>query len=291
MVLDLPAAARRWNRYLSAGAGIIYSWGMSVPASKTVRSVERTLKIIELMNRAPVVRVQYLAEQTDLPAPTVVRLLDTLVAAGYVRKLGRQAGYSVTEKVAALGAGHHGLPQVFDVARKAAEDLTRRTLWPTALATLDVDALVIRFSTIPMSPLSHYRSTINRRLTLLDYAHGRAYLAFCPKEERQHLVALLQQSATSAEDAIAIAERAEAVVAQTRASGFGERAGLVLPETHSLALPLRMGAKLVGTLGITYFARAHVDVASLKKELRAAVDACASGNDPRGGSPDRQPPE
>ena len=96
---------------------------MSVTASKTVRSVERTLKIIELMNRAPVVRVQYFAEQTDLPAPTVVRLLDTLVAAGYVRKLGRQAGYSVTEKVAALGAGHHGLPQIFDVARKAAEDV------------------------------------------------------------------------------------------------------------------------------------------------------------------------
>lgn len=250
---------------------------MPVTASKTVRSVDRTLKILELMNRAPVVRVQYLAEQTDLPAPTVVRLLETLVAAGYVRKLGRQAGYSVTEKVAALGAGHHGLPQVFDVARKAAEELTLRTLWPTALATLDVDALVIRFSTIPMSPLSHYQSTINRRMTLLEYAHGRAYLAFCPKEERQHLVSLLQQSAGTEAEAVTIAERAESVVALTRASGFGERTGNIQPETHSLALPLRMGAKLVGTLGITYFARTHVDVAALKKDLRAAADACAQG--------------
>jgi len=264
---------------------------MSGTGSKTVRSVDRTLKIIELMNRAPVVRVQYLAEQTDLPAPTVVRLLDTLIAAGYVRKLGRQAGYCVTEKVAALGAGHHGLPQIFDAARKAAEELTRRTLWPTALATLDVDALVIRFSTIPMSPLSHYQSTINRRLTLLDYAHGRAYLAFCPREERQHLVALLQQSAATEDEAMAIAARAEAAVAQTRASGFGERAGNIQPETHSLALPLRMGAKLVGTLGITYFARTHVDVAVLKNELRAAVDACAKAVEPRTGNRNAQPPE
>lgn len=243
----------------------------------TVRSVERTLQILELMNRAPVVRVQYLSQETGLPAPTVVRLLETLINAGYVRKLGRQAGYCVTEKVAALGAGHHGLPQVFDVARDAAKELTRRTLWPTALATLDVDALVIRFSTIPLSPLSHYQSTINRRMTLLDYAHGRAYLGFCPKEERAHLVALLQQSAATPAEADAIAQRAEAVVSLTRASGFGERTGNIQPETHSIAVPLRLGAKLVGTLGITYFARANVDVSALKTELRAAAEACRTG--------------
>lgn len=250
---------------------------MSSVQQKTVRSVERTLQILELMNRAPVVRVQHLVQETGLPAPTVVRLLETLMSAGYVSKIGRQAGYCVTEKVAALGAGHHGLPQVFDVAREAAESLTRRTLWPTALATLDVDALVIRFSTIPMSPLSHYQSTINRRMTLLDYAHGRAYLGFCPKEERAHLVALLQQSAATPEEAEAIAQRADAVVALTRASGFGERTGNIQPETHSIAVPLRLGAKLVGTLGITYFARANVDVAALKAELRAAAEACEKG--------------
>ncbi|MFZ5965040.1 DNA-binding transcriptional regulator [Thalassococcus sp. BH17M4-6] len=250
---------------------------MEPAQQKTVRSVERTLQILEFMNRAPVVRVQQLAQETGLPAPTVVRLLETLMSAGYVRKIGRQAGYCVTEKVAALGAGHHGLPQVFDVARETAEALTRRTLWPTALATLDVDALVIRFSTIPMSPLSHYQSTINRRMTLLDYAHGRAYLGFCPKEERVHLVALLQQSATSPAEAEAIAQRADAVVALTRASGFGERTGNIQPETHSIAVPLRLGAKLVGTLGITYFARANVDVAALKTELRAAAEACERG--------------
>jgi len=255
---------------------------MTAPAAKTVRAVERSLQILELMNRAPVARVQYLAEQTGLPAPTVVRLLETLVAAGYVQKLGRQAGYCVTQRVAALGAGHHGLPQVFDLARKAAEDLTRRTLWPAALATLDVDALVIRFSTIPMSPLSYYQSTINRRMTLLDYAHGRAYLAFCPMVERQHLVALMQQSAESEAEATAIAKRAESVVSLTRASGFGERTGNIQPETHSLALPLRMGAKLVGTLGLTYFSRAHVDVAALKHELRTAVASCEAGVQPPG---------
>ena len=261
---------------------------MTSSGSKSVRAVERALKILELMNRAPVVKVQYLAEQTDRPAPTVIRLLETLIGAGYVQKLGRQAGYSVTDQVAKLGAGYHGLPQVFDVVRKEAEVLTRRTLWPVALATLDVDALVIRFSTIPMSPLAHYGSTINRRMSLLDFAHGRAYLAFCSAEERRHLVALLQQSAATTEEAVAIGQRAESVVALTRASGFGERSG-GQTDTHSLALPLRMGTKLVGTLGITYFARANVDVPALKKHLKATVGACEKGALANARQMDRQP--
>lgn len=170
---------------------------------------------------------------------------------------------------------------MFDRAREAARSLARRTLWLTALATLDVDALVIRFSTIHLSPLPHDQSTINSRMTLLDYAHGRAYLAFCPKEERQHLVALLQQSAETEEDAFAV--RAETVVTQTRARDFGERMGKILPETHSLALPLRLGAKLVGTFGITYFARSQVGVEALKRDLRAAVESCTGSV--KGGAP------
>lgn len=63
------------------------------------------------MNCVAVVRVQYLAEQTGLPAPTVVLLRETLVAAGYVRKLGRLAGYSVTGKVAALAQVITGYPR------------------------------------------------------------------------------------------------------------------------------------------------------------------------------------
>ena len=88
------------------------------------------------------------------------------------------------------------------------------------------------------------------------------------------MIALLQQSATTDAEAQAIAQRAASVVTLTRASGFGERTGNIQPETHSIAMPLRVGAKLVGTLGITYFARAQVDVTTLKAELKAAVATC-----------------
>ncbi|MBZ0123892.1 MAG: helix-turn-helix domain-containing protein [Roseovarius sp.] len=89
-----------------------------------VRSVEKALRILEALNRRAVVKVQSLSEETEIPAPTIVRLLETLVAEGYVRKIGRQAGYCVTEKIVTLGAGHHGLPMIFEKAKAAAEEFT-----------------------------------------------------------------------------------------------------------------------------------------------------------------------
>lgn len=244
---------------------------MTEQTAKSVRAVERSLKVLEIMNRTPVVKVGYLASETGIPASTIVRLLETLISAGYVAKLGRSAGYTVTEKVAGLGAGYRGLPQVFDRARRAAQELTKLTQWPAAIATLDVDALVIRYSTIPMSPLSYYQSTINRRMTLLEYAHGRAYLSFCPPAEQSHLLEILKQAAPDKAAAQRIEVQAATVVEQTLASGFGERNGNIQPETHSIALPLRVEGRIVGTLGLTYYARTKVDPNVLKQELKRAV--------------------
>ncbi|WP_158964517.1 DNA-binding transcriptional regulator [Chachezhania sediminis] len=248
---------------------------MAKESFQPVRSVEKALRILEALNRRAVVKVRSLSEETQIPAPTVVRLLETLVASGYVRKIDRQAGYCVTEKIVTLGAGHHGLPMIFEKAKAAAENYTKKHLWPTAIATLDVDAPVIRFSTIPISPLSHYHSTINQRMTLLEYAHGRAYLSYCPQAERRQLIGLLKQSVETREEAAEIERRAASVVSYTRASGFGERTGNVMPETHSIALPIHMGAKIIGTFGVTYFAKARVDVAALKDGLREAIQACS----------------
>jgi IclR family transcriptional regulator, mhp operon transcriptional activator len=241
---------------------------------KPLKSVEKTLNVLELLNRFPIVRVKDIVEQTDMPSPTVIRILETLVRNGYVRHVGKRAGYCVTERIQALSAGNHGLPSIFDSARAEAEKITVELLWPTAIATLDTDSMVVRFSTIPHSPLSHKHSTINRRLSLIDHAHGRAYLAFCAVEEQKHLIGLLERAAPDrAED---IRQRAQRAIAETRAIGIGQRDPLVEPDTRTIALPLMVGIKVVGTIGVTYFTRSKVDRGALRAALERAVKACAT---------------
>jgi hypothetical protein len=56
------------------------------------------------------------------------------------------------------------------------------------------DAVAIRFSTIPDSPVSPFHATINNRLQLMSRALGRAYIAFCPPNERNLLLRMLATS-------------------------------------------------------------------------------------------------
>jgi IclR family transcriptional regulator, mhp operon transcriptional activator len=235
---------------------------------KPVQSVERALLLLEQLNQRPVTRVRDLATATHLSHSTVIRLVETLEAMGYVHKVDRGAGYCVTGKTAGLSAGNHGFPLVLDRLRARADWLTKTLLWPAAISTLDGDAMVVRYSTIPQSPLAHIHSTINHRLSLLRRAHGRAYLAFCPQEEREHLIQIIETLPKTPPD-FSRDELLDALEA-IRISGFARRAASLSGQTNSIAVPYWWKGRLVATLGLTYFTRSVPDPSQLVRALKQA---------------------
>jgi len=79
-------------------------------AEAPVESVRRAMHLLHELNRQRVSSVRHLHGATGLPKPTIVRLLDTLIALGYVVNDRRQGGYQVTSLVRSLSAGFHGDP-------------------------------------------------------------------------------------------------------------------------------------------------------------------------------------
>ena len=237
---------------------------------RTIKSVEKTLRVIEEMNLRQVSKVKELADALKVPAPTVVRILETLETLGFVRHIDRRTGYCITERVSTLSAGYHGVPAVFDKARLALEDLTEKLLWPAALATLDRDVMVVRYSTIPRSPLSHSQSTLNKRLDLLSRAHGRAYLAYCHDLERRHLYQTLSQTRVPKVTAGAIARKMAPTLRQVRLRGVAIRASDLDPETTTLAVPIIKNERVIATIGLTVFKGARPDMQHLVESLLAA---------------------
>lgn len=238
---------------------------------KAVQSVDKALQVLELLNRQPITRIRDLALATGMPRPTLVRLLETLVQLGYVRQVDRLSGYCITDRVLSLSAGHHGLPAALEELAARADKLTKDFLWPASIATLDGDAMIVRYSTIPNSPLAHIHSTINRRLSLARRAHGRAYLAFCPDEDREYLMGVIERLPTTTPDFSRAA--LEHILDGVRASGFARRDPAVGPQTSTLAVPVWSSGRLVATLGMTFFARSLPDpvhmIAALKTAGRA----------------------
>jgi IclR family transcriptional regulator, mhp operon transcriptional activator len=219
-----------------------------------VRSVQRALKLLTEMNKQQVATIGELHACTKLPKPTIVRLLETLMAEGFVSHDENLGGYHITSHVSVLSSGFHGAPLIVEAARPWAIDLTRRLKWPVGVAVLDRDAVVIRFSTIPNSPVSPFHATLNMRLSLISRALGRAYLAYCPREEREVLVRLLASSRNPEDRPRDLPKVVAGLIKSVRTAGFAERDPHVEPKSSgTIAVPIRSNSDVLATIGLTYF--------------------------------------
>ena len=223
--------------------------------SDTVEAASRTLLLLEELNRHRVTSIDRLHRATGLPKSTVVRLMKSLCAMGYAANDRRQGGYAVASRVKSLSNGFHGDPLVVEAARPWALAFTRQYHWPIAIAVLDRSSVVVRFSTIPDSPVSPFHGTLNMHLSLLGRALGRAYLAFCPTSERSMLLDMLARS-QEPEDKLD-RKRALSLLATIRKQGFAERDQMVEPRSSStIAVPITVNGRVLATVGMTYFTSA-----------------------------------
>jgi IclR family mhp operon transcriptional activator len=222
--------------------------------SVKVEAAARTLVLLEELNRHRVASIQLLNQATGLPKSTVVRLMKSLCAMGYATNDRRQGGYTVASRVKSLSNGFHGDPLVVEAGRPWTLAFTAQYHWPLAIAVLDGTSVAVRFSTIPDSPVSPFHGTINMRLSLLRRALGRAYLAFCPAEERSMLLDLLARSTEPEDRLIGDRRRTQALLTSIRKQGFAERDPTVEPRSSgTIAMPIIGNGKVLATVGMTYF--------------------------------------
>jgi IclR family mhp operon transcriptional activator len=240
-----------------------------------VQSVQRALRLLSELNKQRVTTVGDLHQRIGLPKPTIVRLLETLIEAGYVSSDRRLGGYQVTSQVAMLSCGFHGSPMVIEAARPWAINLTRELKWPASLAVLSGDAVTVSFSTIPDSPVSPFHATINMRLSLISRGLGRAYLAFCPRTERELLVRMLASSSDPEDHPDDLEEVVRQLVRSVRSRGFAERDPKVEPKSSStVAVPIMAGKRVLATFGLTYF-RSAVRPTAVREQLVRPLQAAA----------------
>ena len=243
----------------------------------SVRAASRILAVLQAMNREPHSTLHSLHGATGLPKSTLVRLLKTLTADGYVSNDPRHAGYQITSLVTSLSSGFHGDPLVVEAGRAWAIGLSTEFKWPVAIAAFDQDAVVVRYSTVYDSPISPFHATINMRLSLFTRALGRAYLASCTDEQIETFIARggTEQELESAE--AREHDKVWRMVRTTRDRGFSMRDPHVEPRTSdTIAVPIFARGVVQASIGITYF-RAATNAFGSRDELVSALKRAAEG--------------
>ncbi|KJK21201.1 transcriptional regulator [Burkholderiaceae bacterium 16] len=254
-----------------------------MPHSRTspyasVRGLTRGLDVLKALNRMESGRgtALQLSELTGLHRTTVRRLLETLIAEGYVRRSESDDSYRLTLQVRALSEGFNDDEWISTIAAPLMGELLQRVLWPSDLTTPDGDAMIIRETTHRFSPLSFHRAMVGRRLPMLSTAAGRAYFAYCGDAERDDILNLLRSGAGGEEQA-ALANNAAYVrklVERVRADGFGSNRGDWLEQRKigAVAVPIRHQDRVRGSLNVVYLSRALSEEEAIKRFVAPLQD-------------------
>ncbi|WP_428037066.1 IclR family transcriptional regulator domain-containing protein, partial [Amphritea sp.] len=147
-------------------------------------------------------------------------------------------------------------------------------IWPTDLCTLDDDAMVIRETTHRFSKLSFHRDMVGRRLPLLMTATGRAYIAYCPDDEREEILARLRQQDSRQGSHANDEDYVRRVLRQTREQGYGANNQDWGDEGNiaAIARPIMRENEVVGCLNLVYIAKAMSTEKAAKKYLKKMND-------------------
>lgn len=223
-----------------------------MPSFEPVRAVLRGLEILRVISESGPINTTDIAKRASLPQPTVVRILETLVCAGYVFRLEDRALYGVTARTLALSRGFDSTSRLVQLAKPLVEQLRREIGWPSNLATYEHGAMTVAYTNRSSHGLS-IPGLLGARIPMLATGVGLVYLAHLPGPEREAVLAQLATSKgrwdTNPEILDGLDERLETA----RKKGYAFAQQVYLDEIyHSLiwavAVPIVVDGKVVAGL-------------------------------------------
>ena len=223
--------------------------------TETIRSVQRALLVLRVLNERERWSLQDLQARTGLPKSTLHRLLLTLQVEHYVYSGEETYGeYRLTQDVSNLSRGVTVKNRLADVARPIVISVTKTIKWPMAVGVIDGAAVRVNVCTMPYSPYSMRPTCMGQRYDLLTTALGNAYLAFCDAAERRILIDMLDDHGTV--DRRYTAAGLHRILAGARRQGYGLRMGRRSEESTALAVPIfDTKAQLIGVMGCSTYSR------------------------------------
>jgi IclR family mhp operon transcriptional activator len=226
------------------------------PKDGSVRALERGLALLVAMNRRKLPSVVELARDTRLPRPTVYRLLETLSGVGFVTRTRPLDRYCLTSQVRALSDGFAEDDWIAGIAAPLMTELTRELIWPAALMTFEEGRMLVRETTHEASTLSVDHGMVGRSLPMLRTAAGRCYLALCPAKERRAILALLSRSRAPEDRLARETLRLTKLLDSIRTKGYAIQDREINPKTTGLAVPIRLGSRVLGSLSLIWISSA-----------------------------------
>jgi IclR family mhp operon transcriptional activator len=218
-------------------------------STRPIRALLRGLEVLHVLNRHNGATVSEVATSIDLPRTTTYRILETLCVAGYAYRAVSDDRYRLTIMVRGLSDGFDDEAWVTQIARPYIYELCKEIVWPVAVATLSGSSMLIRQTTDHQSPLAVEKRGPGFRVAILGSAAGIAYLAFCPKEQRDSLLDIMAKSKQEADKPARNRKKVYETLVETRKRGYAiSRRSRRISDELSFSVPIIANERLLASL-------------------------------------------
>lgn len=187
--------------------------------TKPIRALARGLEVIQVLNERHSTPLSLLSEQTGLSRATLLRILNTLDAVGWIYRYRANGNYRLSSKICRLGQHLLTVDRIAESAAPVMDRLYREVGWPSDIAVCTGHGMQIVESTRRARP--KIDNLPSDHAPMLWSAVGRAYLAFCPTAERELILGNLRDSPECLDQAVYDQRWIEGLLEDARARGYG----------------------------------------------------------------------
>ena len=252
---------------------------------KTITALARGLEVLHRLQTEGALTLADLHARTGLPKATLLRILKTLLERGVVWQRMADGAWLPSHSLAELAGRMDREGRLVEQASPVLESLTARLRWPSVLAVprlthmavIETNVSRAYFADIPLGPVGF-------AVNMLRSASGRAFLAFAEAPVRESVLEALRRSDRPGDRGARDPAYVAHLLAETRAQGFGLRdpdfggdydrgRAEVDDGRESLAVPIRLGAHVPGTLNITWTRRVLGREAGARQLAGAVAEA------------------
>ena len=254
--------------------------------STKIRSLERGLKVLQALQENPISSLHDIHQTTRISKPSLLRILYTLELSGLViRRLG-DGRYRISANLSHLTRKRDRYDRVAEAAAPILDRLCQKIAWPSDLFVPAGDHMKLRETSRIRTPfaISFTQDRIGTPVNWVLSAVGRAYLAYCPENERQKILALLRKSDKPENRLSRDTKRFDRVLAETRANGYGMRDpsfsggayGRQTPDgLNGIAVPLLDRGRVHGVINIIWVKAAR-EIDDMVRDHLADLQVAAS---------------
>ncbi len=226
---------------------------------KTIRSLQRGLQVVHLLEEHGRMTLQDLHFFSGLPKATLLRVLATLEEQGWTKRTLGDQSYRLSFDAVSMGSKLLPDTELMELAAPVLDQLCQRVFWPSDIAVFTGMTMQIMETSRRQAPFLINRKVMGIKPHVLFSALGRVYLANCPEAERREIIQRLQNS-NLREDRTARNEKwLQRLLEETRQQGYGVRepgywtsATEVGSDLSAIAVPVFIGKEVKACINLLW---------------------------------------